>query len=168
MLEIINRLSVFFEDNYRECSVREYSRIMKVSPPTASKILKGFVKDGLLLFREDRGFLLFRINRESGVARDLSRMYWGEKLGELVLFLESKLHSDSIVLFGSLSKLEVTGESDVDIAVFGESKKGVDLSRFEKRLGREIQVFVFESLVKVDKELRNNILNGYLLGGYLR
>jgi len=31
MLKIINELSVFFEDCYREFSVREYARIMKIA-----------------------------------------------------------------------------------------------------------------------------------------
>lgn len=168
MLEIINRLSAFFEDNYREFSVREYSRKIKISPPTASKILKGFAKEKLLSLRKERGFLLFKINRGNGVARDLSRIYWGEKLNNLTVFLEEELYSDSIVLFGSLSKLETTEKSDIDIAIFTKSKKNIDLSKFEEKLGREIQLFVFESLGKVNKELKNNILNGYILAGYIK
>jgi len=167
MLDIIYRLSVFFEDCYREFSVREYSREIGVSPPTASKMLKGFVKEELLSMREERGFLLFRVNRESFVMRDLSRVYWAGKLGKLNILLRDELYSDAVVLFGSLSKLEVTRDSDVDVVVFSKSKKDVDLSKFEKKLGREIQIFVFESLGKINKELRANVINGYILGGYV-
>ena len=35
MLNIINNLRPFIEDCYRRISVREYSRLLKVSPPTA-------------------------------------------------------------------------------------------------------------------------------------
>ena len=168
MLDILYRLSVFFEDCYREFSVREYSREIGVSPPTASKLLKGFVKDGLLLSREERGFLLFKVNRESFVMRDLSRMYWGGRLDDLNILLRDELYSDAIVLFGSLSKLEALKKSDIDIAVFSKSKKRVDLAKFEKKLSREIHLFVFESLEKVNKELRLNIIDGYMLWGYLR
>ena len=168
MLNIVNRLSVFFEDCYREFSVREYSREVGISPPTASKLLKGFAKDGLLAMREERGFLLFKVNRESFVMRDLSRMYWGERLGDLNILLRDELYGDAIVLFGSLSKLEALKKSDIDIAVFSKSKKRVDLAKPEKKLGREIHLFVFESLEKVNKELRFNIIDGYMLWGYLR
>ena len=167
MLNIINELSVFFEDCYREFSVREYSRQIKVSPPTSSKILKKFANEGLLLMREERGFLLFRINRENNVVRDLSRMYWGNKLNDLVSYLDNIIYPGAVVLFGSLSKLEVRKESDIDIAIFGGLKKDINLLKFEKKIGREVQLFSFESLGKVNKELRNNIINGYVLGGYL-
>jgi hypothetical protein len=33
-------MKLFFEDCYRDISVREYSRETTISPPTASKILK--------------------------------------------------------------------------------------------------------------------------------
>lgn len=167
MLKIINELSPYFENCYKELSVREYSREIGISPPTASKMLNKFADEELLKKREERGFLLFRVNRENLVMRDLSRIYWREQLRELVLFLENILYSDSIVLFGSLSKLEATEKSDIDIAVFSKSKKNSDLKKFEKRLGREIQIFTFESLEKVNKELRNNIMNGCILGGCL-
>ena len=91
----------------------------------------------------------------------------GGRLNELIKFFGDELYGNSIVLFGSLSKLEVTKDSDVDIVVFGGLKKDIDLSKFEKKLGREVQLFVFESLGKVNKELKNNIINGYVLGGYL-
>ncbi|MCK5449980.1 nucleotidyltransferase domain-containing protein [Candidatus Pacearchaeota archaeon] len=167
MLKIINDLSFYFEDCYKEFSVREYSREVRVSPPTASKMLNKFVSEGFLKRREERGFLLFRVNRENLIMRDLSRIYWSEKLKELIGFLGDELYSNSIILFGSLSKLEVTKESDIDIAVFSKSEKKINIDKSEKKLGRKIQVFVFESLEKVNKELRNNIMNGYVLEGYL-
>jgi predicted nucleotidyltransferase len=168
MLKTINNLTPFFEDCYREISVREYAREVKVSPPTASKILNSFTKEAFLKKREERGFLLFSANRESNHMRDLSRIYWKEKIKELTKFIEEELYPDSIVLFGSLGKLEVTPDSDMDIVVFGKIEKDLDLNKLEKKLGRKIQIFIFEDLGKVNKELRNNIMNGYILGGWLR
>ena len=48
MLKIFNELKPFFEDVYREISVREYAKLTKVSPPTASTILKKYEKDNNL------------------------------------------------------------------------------------------------------------------------
>ena len=48
MLNIINNLKPFIEDSYRRINVREYSRLMKISPPTASKTLFELSKEGLL------------------------------------------------------------------------------------------------------------------------
>ena len=166
MLDIINRrLGVFFEDCYREYSVREYSRLVKISPPSASKILKEFEKEGLLLSRIDRRNLLFRVNGESKVMKDLSRIYWEIKLRSLLEHLEKNFPT-AIVLFGSLSKLESKENSDIDLLFLG-AKKELNLEKFEKKLKRKIQVFFYESLDKINKELRLNVFNGYILRGYL-
>jgi len=169
MLEIINNLKPFMEDNYLELGVREYSRILKLSPPTASKILKGFEKENLLKKREERGYLLFRANKESYVLKELSIIYWKEKLIDLTEYLESEAYSPTIVLFGSLSKLEASKESDIDLAIFTKIKKEIKLNEFEKKFGREIQLFIFKSLSDIkNKELKNNILNGNRLKGRLK
>src|SRR3989344_2835220 len=168
MLKIINERSLFFEDCYREISVREYAREMKTTPPTASKRLKEFASKDLLKQRSERGFLFFCANRESHVLKDFSIIYWREKLKEFVEYVEDFVHPDSIILFGSLTKLEVNEKSDVDIAIFGGFKKDIDLKKFEKKLGKEIQVFRFESLDKVNKELRVGIIGGCSLKGVLR
>jgi predicted nucleotidyltransferase len=168
MLEIINSLKPFFEDCYREIGVREYAREIKVAAPTASKMLKNFASQNLLKKREERGFLLFQANRESTILRNLSRIYWEEKLKPLIEYLEKILHPDAIVLFGSLAKLEVNEKSDIDLAIFTKFKKNGDVENFKEKLGKEIQLFVFESLEKVNKELRIGISNGCILKGTVR
>lgn len=52
MLKIINDLTPFFEDCYREISVREYARIMSISPPTASKLLSYYCSEKLLVKKQ--------------------------------------------------------------------------------------------------------------------
>lgn len=167
MLKEINNMEIFFEDCYREISVREYSKIIKVSPPSASKILKKYEKQGLLIQRNERGFLFFRINKDSKLMQNLSRVYWENKLFDLLNFLEKKTMPIAIVLFGSLSKLEARKDSDIDLAVLSKIIKEMDLSKFEKEIGRKIQIFFYESLNKINNELKLNIINGYILRGYL-
>lgn len=167
MLEEINRLKPFFEDCYREISVREYSREMKISPPTASKLLKQLSKEGLLNMRKDRGFLLFRTNRESKVMKQISLTYWANKLNDLTQTIDEKLRPNAIILFGSLSKLETTPNSDIDIAILGEIKKELSTDKLEKKIGRKIQLFIFENLEKVNKSLKLAVINGHTIGGYI-
>ena len=164
MLEIINNLVYFFEDCYRRISVREYAKIIKVSPPTASKILMEYYKEGLLKRQEDRNYLFFFANKENKVFIRLSNIYWMDRLKEVVEYIENKTVNPTIILFGSLSKAEVTPESDIDIAIIS-SKKNISLEDYEKKLKRKIQVFWFDNLSKIPKELKNNILNGYSLSG---
>lgn len=167
MLKIINDLKPFFEDCYKRINVREYAKITKISPPTASKILAYYNSKNLLLKENYRNNLLFHANKDSKDLIDLSRIYWGNKLKELVAYLEKNLTSPTIVMFGSLSKAEVKEDSDIDIAIFS-SKKDLDLTSIEKKLKRKIQTYWFNPIYEIkNKELANNIINGYVLKGKL-
>jgi len=169
MLKIINNLYPFIEDCYREVGVREYSRIMKITPPTASKLLKELELEGLLKKRIDRGYLLFRANRESSILKDLSKIYWKQKLRKVVEYLNSRLYNPTIILFGSLTKLETRKNSDIDLAIFTKLKKNIDLKTYEKNLKRKIPLFKFESLSKINsKELKMNLLNSHVIQGVIK
>lgn len=86
---------------------------------------------------------------------------------ELIDFMEKKLISPTIILFGSLSKAEVKPDSDVDLAIFAH-KKELSIESFERKLKRKIRIFWFKSLRDIkSKELANNIVNGYVLKGRL-
>ena len=166
MLKILNDLSLFFEDCYRRVNVREYARIRKISPPTASKLLEHYRKEALLKREEDRQFLYYFADKGSSIFSDLSRIYWNEHLGELSKELSIKFLYPVTILFGSLSKAEAKMDSDIDIAVFAPSEKKINLKEFEKKLKRNIQLFMFKAREDVkNKELLNSILNGYILEG---
>ena len=168
MLKIFNNLKPFFEDNYRVINIREYARIVKISPPSASKLLKGYEKEGLLKSDKNRNYIDYRANSKSKLFMELSRIYWYfsfEKSG-LVEFIEKNLLSPLIILFGSLNKAESKSDSDVDLAIFTPSKKTIDIKNFEKKIGRKVQIFMFKSQQDVkNKDLLNNILNGFIIKG---
>jgi predicted nucleotidyltransferase len=167
MLEIFNNLAPFFEDCYRRINVREYAKIIGISPPTASKLLKQYTKETLLQEEKERNYLFYHANMESKVFIDLSRVYWQYILEEFITYLEKELTNPTIILFGSLAKAEVTKNSDIDIALFAH-KKDINIKQFEKKLGRNIQIFWFPSFEAVKpQELRANIVNGYVLKGRL-
>ena len=167
MLKIINNLTPFFEDCYRRINVREYAKILKISPPTASKLLLDYYRENLLLKEDYRNYIFFYANKDSKQFIDLSRIYWDYKLKEVILFIRKNLNNPLIILFGSFAKAEVTPSSDIDLAVFSH-KKQLTFTNFEKKLNRKIQLFWFNSLNDVkSKELLNNIVNGYVLSGRL-
>lgn len=167
MLKIINDLRPFFEDCYRRINVREYAKIMRISPPTASKILVYYNSEGLLAKGSYKNYILYCANKESRQFIDLSRIYWSYRLKDLAGFMDKSLINPAIVLFGSLSKAEAKSDSDTDLAVFAH-KKEIDITLFEKKLKRKIQVFWFKSVNDVEnRDLANNIINGYALKGRL-
>jgi predicted nucleotidyltransferase len=161
MLKILNELAPFIEDCYKELGVREYAKLTKISPPTASSILKAYMKEGLLKQRKERTYLLFRTNKSSEIMKDLSRIYWRIKLDELFIYLDEKFHSPEIFLFGSLAKLETKSDSDIDIALITKIRQKIDFDEFTKKFKREIQLFEFDSIEKIPKNLKSNIIGGY-------
>jgi predicted nucleotidyltransferase len=73
----------------------------------------------------------------------------------------------SIILFGSAAKGEDIGQSDIDL--FIESKEiSISLEKFEKPLKRKISILFKENFRDLSKELKNNIVNGIKLYGFLR
>ena len=165
MLEIIDNMTPFFEDCYRRISVREYSRIIKVAPPTASKMLSVYASEGLLIKERYKNYLFFHAKKDSKDFIGLSRVYWQHKLKDLGAFLDQNLANPVVILFGSLSKGEAKADSDVDIAIFAV-KKPLKLDFFEKKIKRKLQIFWFKSGKDIkNKDLANNILNGHIIVG---
>jgi len=168
MLKIINDLTPFFEDCYRRVNVREYAKLVHVTPPTASKMLDYYTNKGLLLKTRYKNYILFYAEKSSKTFIDLSRIYWHQILKELIGYMEKQLVSPAIVLFGSLSKAEVKKDSDIDLAIFANERK-LNIKNFEDKLRRKIQIYWFKSLTGIkNKELANNIANGYILIGRLK
>lgn len=169
MLEILNKLAPFFEDCYRRIGVREYAKLVGISPPTASALLKEYHKQGMLHQQEERRHLLFYANSASSDFIDLSRIYWRKKLEKLSEEVKKTFLAPTAILFGSLAKAEAKSDSDVDIALFAPTKRSINTTKYSKQLKREITIYWFPSLHAVkNKHLANNILNGYIIAGQLR
>lgn len=163
MLKIFNDLEPFFEYSYQRIGVREYSRMKKISPPSASTLLHEYHKEYLLTREEDKKYIYFEANRDNPIFINLSRTYWLNQLRNsgLIDYLEKELIYPLIILFGSFSKAEVAPRSDIDIAIKANKKK-LDLAQFEKKLKRNIQVVFYED-AKIN--LQRSILNGFILSG---
>ena len=74
---------------------------------------------------------------------------------------------DVIILFGSATRGEDLKDSDIDLFLLCNEKK-LDLKNFENKLKRKISIFFSEDFNKLSVELKNNILNGIVIKGYLR
>lgn len=168
MLEIINNLRPFIEDNYTRIHVRQYARMMKKSPPTASKILKKYQKEGLLESETEYNRTRYFANKQNKTFTDLSRIHWSTKIEQsgLIEEIAKTMVSPIVILFGSMSKAEVHPESDIDLAVFSPSKNKINIAAYERKLKRPIQIFTFKNREAVQNgALLNNILNGYKIEG---
>jgi len=172
MFKQLNDLKIFFEEPNREFNVREYARLMKISPATASKILKNLSNRKILLGREERIFKLYKSNLDSGLYIDLKIFYNIRKLRESSLIdeLNDFYLKPVIVLFGSASFGMDNENSDWDILVVSEKKKSfTDLKKFERKLKRKIQIFNVNNITDLKNDnLINNVLNGAIIQGKLK
>lgn len=157
MLRIFYLLECFFKDAYKEISVRKYAGEMKLSPPTASKILKGFEKENILLSSKKGIYLYFRPNNDNLLFQGLAKLYWQSILFDETAELHKQVLFQKIILFGSLAKAENTPDSDVDLYVDVE-KKSIDAAKIEKKLKRKIQLHFRDSMK--NPHLKKNIENG--------
>ncbi len=174
MLQNYNRwrvLSVFFDDPEAEFQLREIGRKTRLAPTSVKLHMEALSKEGLITSKRHRvqGYPLYSANRGAGGFRFLKKINTAIAIREsrLLAYLSDKCMPDAIVLFGSASKGEDTRDSDLDMLLICPEKKLV-LENFEKTLNRKINLFFSEDFSKLSKELKNNIINGTVLEGYLK
>jgi predicted nucleotidyltransferase len=172
MLEKYNRyklLKVFLESPTDSFRLRELSRITKISPPSVMAYLKDFVAKELIGSYIKRDIPFYKAERDNEdfiFYKKLSIQYELYKSG-LVEFLWGKLSPKAIILYGSHAKGESIESSDIDIYIIGK-EKDLNLKAYEEKLGKEIHLMFNEDVKKINKNLRNNLINGLVIKGYLK
>lgn len=174
MFEDYNRLTVlkvFFDDPLKDFRLREISRIARLAPLSVRLHLQRLSKESLVL-KEKRGIQkhpIYRANRESEPFRLYKKINTIISIREsgLLDFLSDNCMPDAIALFGSSSRGEDTKESDIDLFLLCKERK-IDLKKHESLLKRKISIFFSDDFGKISRELKNNILNGTILKGYLK
>jgi len=177
MLQKDNRykvLRIFFDDPSPKgigFQLREISRKVKVAPPSVKKYLNGLEKDGLVIKRKHRihGYPVYYANRDEHSFRFLKKLDTMMSIEDsgLLKYLDDSCTPEAIILFGSASGGEDLKDSDIDLFVLCKEGK-IDLRKFEKKLNRKINLFFSDSFSKLSQELKNNLINGVILKGYLK
>jgi len=148
---------------------RTIANLLKVSPTAVSKSLNELKKENLIDIKKNQtmNLILIELNREDEKAINLKRIENLKMIYEsgLVNYLEEKFPGTTIILFGSYSKGEDTIKSDIDIAVIGTKEKNINLEKFDKLFERDISLHFYRGWKEINKNLRNNMLNGVVLVG---
>lgn len=165
-------LEVFFVEPSKEHYLMDISRNIKIAHTSVKRNLTKLVKEGLIM-REiqrkgKRNFPVYKANAENKQFRKHKMIYNLNSLMEsgLIEFLEEKIAPKATVLFGSYRRGEDTERSDIDLFIEG-IEEDVGLSYFEKKLKRKIQLHFKKEFNSFSKELKNNIINGIVLQGFL-
>lgn len=146
---------------------RGIAKLLEVSPTAIAKAIKGLGDLVKIEKSETMNLNLIQLNRDNPKAIALKRAENLKQIYDsgLVDYLGEKFPGSAIVLFGSYSLGEDVVGSDVDIAIIGSKKKEINLNKFEKKLITEIMINFYGDLHQINKELRENIINGITLQG---
>ncbi len=155
----------------RNFNLSEIARNLKVSPTAVSKSLINLKKEEIIIIKEKgtMNLLSIELNMENQRVMELKRVENFSMIYEsgLISFLSENLSGVAIILFGSYSRGDDVSTSDIDLAIVGRKEKQIDLSKFEKILKKKIILNFYNNLKDIDKNLRNNLLNGIVLSGVL-
>lgn len=166
-------LQYFLDNPYEEVYLRELARKTGVSSFSTKQAVDNLVKEKILLEKRRGNMRYIKANMESlffkyiKIASSLKKL---EESGLIKFLVENVPAVSSIVLFGSVAKGEDDKKSDIDLLVIGLKKK-IDLSDFERRLGKEIKVIIMKwaewrEKAEEDKAFYMEvILNGIVLYG---
>ena len=158
----------FFTYPTKKLRLRAIEREAHLTFPSVIRYTKELEKEGILTHATISQTTFYSADRSSQNYLLQKKLYNLEKIEELKEYLKNELANPVIILFGSYSKGEDTEESDIDLFIQSLSKKKLDLSLYEKKLQRPIQIFRYGSIKEVkNKDLANNILNGINLTGFI-
>lgn len=177
MLQNYNRwsvLKVFFDDPTPKgdgFQLREISRKVNLAPISVKRYLNELEKEHLVVEYKHRVhnypvYLANRDNEKFLFFKKIDTLISLEDSG-LLEYLQKECMPDVIILFGSASRGEDLKHSDIDLFLLCKERE-VGLELYEKRLNRTISLHFNENINSISKELRNNILNGAILKGYLK
>ncbi len=148
---------------------RQIAKSLNVSQPAVMKALPDLEEESLIKIKQDMETKRWSIelNRAHHRVIQLKRADNLKLIYETGLadFLEKEFAGATIILFGSYSKGEDIINSDIDIAVIGRKEKRIDLTKYEKELGRQININFYDSFKKIHKHLKENLCNGIVLVG---
>lgn len=169
---MLRTLEIFFLNPTKGHYLKDISRKIKIAHTSVKKNLNELVKFGIIKEniekRGKRKFPIYKADIHNKTFRKYKIIYNISSLIEsnLIDFIEEKLSPKSIVVFGSYQKGEDIETSDIDI--FVECKKEeLSLAKFEKILNRKIELHFNNNFFSYPKELKNNIVNGMVLSGFL-
>ncbi len=162
-------LELFIEFPSKEFSARGIARFLKLSHATVLKYIETLLKLNLIKKKEETLYPTYYANTQNQKYKFYKKNYLLFKLmnSGAVDYIQKETLPSSIILFGSGAKATFTEKSDIDIYVESE-RKNLILSKFEKILKHKINLLFESNINNLSKELRNNIINGIVLYGFIK
>lgn len=161
---VIRVMEVFFKEPMQVHFIREISKKINLAPTSVRNNIRELVKNRLLLEKKAKPFDGFIANRENQEFKDYKQLFNLYSIRGLKEEISSKLGPRAIILFGSYLRGEDIESSDIDLLVVSKIKE-INLKKFETILERRIHLTFVEGLEKLEKEMRENVKNGWVIYG---
>jgi predicted nucleotidyltransferase len=163
---------IFFSYPTNEHYLLEMSREIGLAHTSLKQNLLILIKEGIIKEtikkRGNRKYPVYRADTESPAYRQAKTVYNFTAIHEsgIIKHLDDLLMPRCMVLFGSYARGEDLEGSDIDLFMECKEKK-IDLARYENTLKRKIQLHFKDNFSTLPKEMKNNIINGIVLKGFL-
>jgi predicted nucleotidyltransferase len=131
--------------------------------------ISSLLKLGVIKKKDDTLYPVYFADTESQKYKQYKRNHIVFKITEsgLIDYLMEKTLASSIILFGSCAKGSYNEKSDVDLFIEAKEQQ-IDCKKHEKTLRRNINLLFEQSINNLSPELKNNILNGIVLAGFVK
>jgi len=165
-------LEIFFNQPTKQWHFKELKERTKLADSKLAKWLAKFQKENLILRNKPEKKMPHYISNRFDIHfQNKKKLFAMQKLYEsgLLDHLASLETPKLVIIFGSFVSWNWQEKSDVDLFIYGDDSE-LKTFEFEKKLNREIQVFVCEDEKKIKRfgsELIRNILRGIIIKGEL-
>jgi len=162
-------LELFIEHPNKDYFARGIARELKITHATVLKYLKKILELGFVKKKKETLYPTYYANTENEKYKSYKKnnMLFKIKESGLVNHIQKQTLTSSIILFGSSAKATYNENSDIDIFVEAKQTK-LNVSIYEKILKRKINLLFEAKMSNLSKELKNNIVNGIILYGFIR
>ncbi len=162
-------LELFIEYPTKDFSVRGLARELKISHATILNYINDLQKLSLIKKKEATLYPTYFASTENQKYKFYKKNWLIFKLVEtgLIEYIQKEALPSSIIIFGSGAKATFTEKSDIDIFVESNETK-LDLTKYEKKINHKINLLFEQNINNLSKELRNNIINGVILYGFIK
>ncbi len=160
-------LEVFFKEPTKIHFIREISKKILLAQTSVRNHIKKIEKEGLIIKKEAKPFDGFVANRENEKLLFYKQIYNLYSLFNVKMEIIQKIAPKTLVLFGSYQKGEDIEGSDIDLLVVSKVKKEIILEKYEKELSRKLHLTFIKDINDLDKSVKINVKNGWILYGRL-
>ena len=158
--------SLFFKESVRRWHFKDIIIESGLSRERVNFFLKQLLNEKLIKRIKPKGKMPYYLaNRKTESFRSKKRLFGLNLLEKSGLYNEilSIKEIKTAILFGSFSRGDWNNSSDIDLFIFGNCDK-LEKGKIELKLKKQIQLFNYNNLTDIKKELDSNLIPNIIKG----